>query len=96
MRKSIPRPIGDGLAAAIEELGLGIGIRRVELLERWPEIVGEQIARVTQALRVNRRTLFVHVSNPSWRNELVFLKKDLIAKLNGAMKADMLDDIVFK
>lgn len=94
--RSVPRPIGAGLASVIEELGLGPGIRRVELVDRWPSIVGERIARVAHAVRVNRRTLFVQVGNPSWRNELVFLKKELIARLNGAMNAEVIDDIVFK
>jgi len=40
--------------------------------------------------------LFVHVSQAEWRNELIFLKKDLIEKINTSMHQDIVNDIIFR
>jgi hypothetical protein len=38
----------------------------------------------------------VRVSQAPWRNELLFLKKELIAKINSRMKREIVNDIVFR
>ena len=40
--------------------------------------------------------LFVHVPQAEWRNELIFLKKDLIEKINTTMHQDIVNDIIFR
>ena len=71
-------------------------MRQMEVLERWPQIVGEQIARVTSAERIDGGKLFIHVTRSTWRNELVFLKKALIEKINREMSQEIVKDIIFR
>jgi predicted nucleic acid-binding Zn ribbon protein len=96
VRTSAPRLIGSGLSSVIEELGIGLKIRQHELLHAWPGIVGEQIARVTTATALSDGKLFVSVTRSTWRNELIFLKKELIEKINAAMNSDIVKDIIFR
>ena len=96
MRGSTPRLIGSGVNSVIEELGIGLKIRQHELLHAWPDIVGEQIARVTTATGLNDGKLFVSVTRSTWRNELIFLKKELIEKINAAMNSEIVKDIIFR
>ena len=96
MRRSQPKLIGGVIDSAIRELGIGKRLKDFELLEKWPQIVGEQIAKVTTPQRMENGKLFIHVSKSPWRNELVFLKRALIQKINMVMEQDIVKDIIFR
>ncbi|TLY29659.1 MAG: DUF721 domain-containing protein [Ignavibacteria bacterium] len=96
MRKSATRSISSGISAVLDELSLGRTIKQYEILDAWPRIVGSQIASVSTAERMRDGKLFVHVPQAEWRNELIFLKKDLIEKINTAMHQDIVNDIIFR
>ena len=94
--KSSPKRIGDLIPALLEKLGLSQGIHDRLVLERWPEIVGPKIAEVTVAERIRDGKLWVSVGHPAWRNELTFMKRELIDKINLAMGEKVVRDIIFR
>ena len=96
MKRAGARHVGEAIAAAIEQLGIGKKLQRYELFERWKEIVGQHIAEVTKPDRMDGTTLFVKVARSTWRNELVFLKKDLIVKINETIGEQVVSDIIFR
>jgi predicted nucleic acid-binding Zn ribbon protein len=91
-----PRQIGGSLDSVLSKLGLSVKLRRFQVLELWSSIVGEQIASVTTAERMDGDKLLIRVSRAPWRNELIFLKKELIAKINSAMNQEVVKDIIFR
>ena len=96
MKSSSPKRIGDLIPALLEQLGLSRGIRDHQVLEQWPEIVGPKIAEVTVAERIRDGKLWVSVSHPAWRNELSFMKRELIDKVNQAIGEEIVRDIIFR
>jgi predicted nucleic acid-binding Zn ribbon protein len=48
----------------------------------WRELVGESVADHVQPVRLDRSTLVVEVSDPSWATELRFLEATLCAKIS--------------
>jgi predicted nucleic acid-binding Zn ribbon protein len=93
---SSPRQLGTVLQSALEHLGIGTTIKRHEVVDRWPEIVGEKIARATRVDHLEGDKLFVVVSTSVWRNELVFLKRDLIDRVNASLGEQVISDIIFR
>ncbi len=92
-----PKQIGTGITAVLETLGIDEKVKRYEVFDRWAETVGEQIARVTKPEYITPDgKLFVRVSRATWRNELLFLKKDLIARIKTMMKQEVVQDIIFR
>jgi len=91
-----PKEFGSAVAQVLERLGLGQQLKQYEVLERWGEIVGDQIAAVTTAERIDGGRLYVHVSRSTWRNELVFLKAGIIDKINKAVDEGIVNDIIFR
>ncbi|MBA4311812.1 MAG: DUF721 domain-containing protein [Chlorobiaceae bacterium] len=89
------RHIGTAIESVLKQLGIGERLRQYEILEAWSSIVGEQISKVTKAEHIREGKLFVHVTHATWRNELVYLKKDIIDKLNNAMNQKIVKDIIF-
>jgi predicted nucleic acid-binding Zn ribbon protein len=96
MSKAAPKQIGSGISSVLGMLGIGGKIKQYEVIDAWPQIVGGPIADVTKAERITDGKLFVHVEEAVWRNELVYLKKDLIEKINDTMHQEIVRDIIFR
>jgi predicted nucleic acid-binding Zn ribbon protein len=80
----------------VQDLGIGPTLRQYDVLTSWAEVVGEQIARVTTAQRIENGTLFVGVSSGAWRNELSMKRLAIMEKLNRKAGAQVVKDIRFR
>ena len=90
------RTIADAIPQVLDELGLAGRLKEYEVLEIWAAVVGERIAAVTIPQRIDDGRLFVAVLRAPWRNELLYLKSQLIEKLNAAMSGAIVKDIIFR
>jgi predicted nucleic acid-binding Zn ribbon protein len=90
------RTIADAIPQVLDELGLAGRLKEYEVLEIWAAVVGERIAAVTIPQRIDDGRLFVAVLRAPWRNELLYLKSQLIDKLNAAMSGVIVKDIIFR
>ena len=96
MRQTKPKLIGNSIQAILNGYGLLPRMKQFEALNLWAEVVGEQIAKVAKAEKLDHGCLIVRVEKPVWRNELIFLKKEIIAKINELMKEEIVKEIIFK
>ena len=94
-RKSKPVKLGDMLAGVLEERGLKDQVRRMEVLELWPELVGDHVARVTRAKGVSEATLFVEVRTSAWLMELNMMKGEFLQSVNERLPETPIERIVF-
>jgi predicted nucleic acid-binding Zn ribbon protein len=62
----------------------------------WADVVGPQVAGVTQVEAVRGGVLFVRVRNSVWATELTLLKDDMLRRLNSRLGGRVLTDIHFK
>ena len=88
--------LGAALHQLIERLGYTTRLQEQQAVEVWAEVVGETIAKVTEPVSVADGVLTVKVNNPTWRNELTYLKPDILTKLNHRLARKVVSDIVFK
>lgn len=49
----------------------------LELIRKWPEIVGEKMSTVTSPLRINQRSLIIVTSHSVYSQELSFLSETI-------------------
>jgi predicted nucleic acid-binding Zn ribbon protein len=88
------------IALAIDDLINSLGIKRklqeYDAVVYWESAVGEQIAKVTRAIRILKGVLIISVKTSTWRNELTFRKREIIDKLNDAMGKEIVKDIKFQ
>jgi predicted nucleic acid-binding Zn ribbon protein len=96
MKSSNPKLLSDILAVTLKQLGLGAKIKQYEVLDSWDHIVGKQIAKISSAENIHDGKLFIKVKHSTWRNELLFLKKELIEKINKKMNQEIIKDIIFR
>lgn len=89
-------PLPDILSRFLKTHGMAIHMLEFTLQQHWPEIVGEHIARHTWPDSIRHRKLYLVAENSVWLQQLLFLKPELLAKINGAADGEALTDIVLR
>jgi predicted nucleic acid-binding Zn ribbon protein len=95
MKESNAEPVGKLIGALLNELGIGKKLKQYEAVRVWQDVVGEKIAKVAIPTKIINGTLIVKVEKSTWRNELSLLKREIIAKINAALKEEIVKDIKF-
>lgn len=72
-----PRRVGESLARYRTALSF--------VVERWREVVGEQVAAHAKPVAVRDNALVVEVDDPVWATQLRWLGNDLLARLAEAL-----------
>ena len=91
-----PSRVGELVEAFLNERGVGPQLRRVQVLETWPDVVGEAIAAVTRARSVAEGTLFVEVRSSPWMMELNMIRREILGRLNEGRAEDArIEKLVF-
>lgn len=96
MTNTDPQKIGAVLSDLIRKFGYEDKLREVDAVKLFNEVAGEKIAEHCQAIKITDGRLILRVSDPIWRQQLVFLKGDLIAKLNARLGKSVVKDIYLK
>ena len=84
------------MSALVNDLGIGPALAQYDVITSWPDVVGEQVARVTVAQRIDNGVLFIGVSSAAWRAELSMKRLAIIDKLNAKAGAYVVKDIRFR
>jgi len=91
-----PVKVGELVDALLDRKGLKHQVRRMEVLERWEEIVGEGLAGVTRPRNVSDSTLFVEVRSSAWLMELNMMKGRILERINEDREDEVrIERIVF-
>jgi predicted nucleic acid-binding Zn ribbon protein len=90
-----PQTLAHSLQDLLKNLGITKTIQNYDVITRWPEFVGERVAEVSQAVKVERQVLYVKVQTSVWRNELAFMKGKIIAKIDREIGSGVIKDIRF-
>ena len=68
----------------------------LKIWELWDSIVGAPIAENARPAAFKGDILLVNVTSSPWMQQLQFLKKDLIGKINAEFGKPLVGDIKFK
>lgn len=88
--------IGTVLEKSLKKLRLEKGIKQWKILDIWDKVVGEQIAAVTRPGYVKGKILYIFVRDSIWLQELIFLERMIIEKLNNKIGDNIIESIYFK
>lgn len=82
-KKKRPEPVGNVVANFLAQRGLRDRVEQAGVIPEWAQLVGDQIAAVTEPKSVSANgTLFVTVATNAWMNELSLLEPELLRSLN--------------
>ena len=90
MFKRREQPIDSLVLRNLRALGL-----QKRLVEAWPEVAGEAIARYTDSVCIRNQTLWVHLTIPALRADLSMRRQELVRRLNAHVGGQVISDIRF-
>ena len=83
-QKTIPIPLADALTSYLKQAGITKRVQQAGIIEEWAELVGPQIASVTEPDSITPDgVLRVRVATAPWANELSLMSPKILARLNA-------------
>lgn len=81
------------LPALFKQLGLEEDARGWQAVTEWPAVAGERIAKHARAVSFRDGSLTVEVEGSAWMQELGFLERELLRKLNRHLGRDIVREV---
>ena len=75
--------------------GLETPLLQKRLIEGWPVVAGEAIARYTTDVSIRNQTLFVRLRVPALRADLSMRRQEFVKRLNEYVGTQLITDIRF-
>ena len=97
-REKMPRPssVSDLLTAVFHGTPTERRLKEGRIWLVWDSVVGKQIAGRARPVSFRDGTLTVAVESAPWMQQLAFLKKGILEKLNARLGEDLVRDIFLK
>lgn len=76
--------------------GLETPLLQKRLIEAWPTVAGEAVARYTTDVSIYNQTLFVSLRVPALRADLSMRRQEFVKRLNDYVGAQIITDIRFR
>ncbi len=88
-----PTPLGALVQEQIQKLGLEKKIKESQAVLIYKEVVGSQIAAISEAVDLRGGKLFVKVHSPTWKEELMFTRHLIAEKINKELGAEVVKQV---
>ena len=75
--------------------GLETPLLQKRLIEAWPVVAGEAVARYTTDVKIYNQTLFVKLRIPALRADLTMRRQEFVRQLNDYVGSQVIADIRF-
>ena len=85
--------LAEALRAALARLPASTGLVHYPIWAEWTATVGPTIAAHARPAQLRRGVLVVTVDAPEWMQELQYVKRDVCAKLNARLGANVVRDV---
>lgn len=95
MRTSEFTKVSELLPAILKKIGLARRLEEREILALWEDVVGEEIAARTQAVKFSRGVLYIQVTHGAWMQELHFMEQEILRKLADKLPGANIQKIRF-
>jgi predicted nucleic acid-binding Zn ribbon protein len=89
-------PIGDILQSVLQTARRDADGELMRIWHLWDEVVGRVVAENAQPEAFKGKLLLVRVGSSPWAQQLNFMKRDIIDKVNAALGRELVEDIRFK
>lgn len=76
--------------------GLEMPLQQKRLIDAWPVVMGDMIANYTSNLYIRNQTLWVHLTSPALRADLMMMRQQIVKKMNDAVGSQVIADVLFR
>jgi predicted nucleic acid-binding Zn ribbon protein len=93
-RKDVQQ-VKDLILRNLRAQGLETPLLQKRLIDAWPKVAGDMVAGYTQGLYIRNQTLYVHLTSPALRANMMMMRTELAKKLNAHVGAQIIAEIRF-
>lgn len=88
-------PISEILSQLMHDCGLETPLNQRRIVDLWDEVAGPIAARYTTDKYIRNQTLYVKITNPSLKADLMMRRTELQNMLNAKVGAYIISEIRF-
>jgi predicted nucleic acid-binding Zn ribbon protein len=77
-----PETVGGLLGGYVDQRGWGERLRGARLTDRWEDVVGPELARRCEPVRVAGGVLVVRAESQTWATQLSYMTRQLVSQVN--------------
>ena len=82
-KKISPQPISGVIGKIMRTFGISKSYYGWMVVEKWPEIVGKELAQRSKAIRFEDGVLYVAVTDDTWRQEISMKSDEIISQIHS-------------
>lgn len=82
------------ISLMLRDLNLQQKVDESKVIAHWHDIVGKLIAKHTTQLFIREKKIYLKVDSAALKNELMYLKDEILAKVNEGFSGKLIEDIV--
>ncbi len=91
--KSIP--LNRLLDSWLRHEGLETPLLQYRMIQGWPMVMGDGVARYTGDIRIHGNVLRVQIKNPALRQNLLMMRTEIARKMNAFVNAQIIQEVTF-
>lgn len=95
MRKCNAEQLGAIISQLMREEGLETPLNQYRLIDSWQDVMGQGIMKYTGNIFIKNQTLYVQITSPVIKSDLMMGRSMLVRRLNEKVKAQVITNIVF-
>ena len=86
--------LGDAIRQFLKQSRLKSPMQALQIQDVWEQIMGKTVARYTDSIKIYGRKLYVTTSVAPLRQELIFQKENIVARVNEALGEKAIDEVI--
>ncbi len=88
--------LGDALKYFLKNSKLKGYVQAMQIEDVWEEIMGKTIAKYTEKIQIQGKTLYISTSMAPLKQELLYQKENIIKRVNEKLGEDVIMDVVIR
>jgi hypothetical protein len=88
--------MGDAIKKFLKSSRINGDIQALQIGDVWENIMGKTVARYTEKLRIVNKTLYITTTVAPLKQELLYQKETIKKRVNDALGAGTIQDIIIQ
>jgi len=93
MRRSKGQPIGEVIKELLKNYDITSKFNEAHVITSWDKLMGPSVTKYTVKIEVEKRILFVKLSNAALKQELSYAREKIKKMLNDEVGEELLLDV---
>ena len=93
MRRSKGQPVGEVIKELLKNYDITSKFNEVHVITLWDKLMGPSVTKYTVKIEVEKRILFVKLSNAALKQELSYARQKIKKILNDEVGEEVLLDV---